>query len=339
MMVPVIPCSIPAVSGRCEVPTSGTVPPNLKLIGSWVLTGAFFYYWSKRGIHDLEFTFYQHLFESQNGVLTPMMGHLQTQVLEGLELSVPFIVEEVKRSLFQCRELNHLDQMGCRSYYFNFIGRLWDTIKDSGEAIVIKIEVSSSVYYPDSQSAFLPQRLKTHNLLMAYEAHHFIKNEKQGCHVVQTRFQPTLGEDYYGLCYFGIVFLGDQTSFIFPGKGLKQGDLLSPYHNYYIHGRAYCSYQRSLPQGRYQGTISEGRNLQHPWDVRGYLPRKVFGLTNYHKPSKRVIFTFSIDRVKFKIVDWKLRLLTKVGKKVFITFVLQAILTYDIQCFLLPIQT
>ncbi|GAA0141935.1 hypothetical protein LIER_42692 [Lithospermum erythrorhizon] len=63
------------------------------------------------------------------------------------------------------------------------------------------------------------------------------------------------------------------------------------------------------------------------------------GLPSTIGSSKKEIFVFLVGRLKSRIEDCKPKLLSKAGKSVFITLVLQAIPTYAMQCFKLPIAT
>ena len=65
---------------------------------------------------------------------------------------------------------------------------------------------------------------------------------------------------------------------------------------------------------------------------------KYLGLPSTVGVSKKEVFASIVERVKHRVEDWKPRLLSKAGKEIFITSVLQAIPTYAMQCFLLPIQ-
>ncbi|GAA0151857.1 hypothetical protein LIER_10484 [Lithospermum erythrorhizon] len=62
------------------------------------------------------------------------------------------------------------------------------------------------------------------------------------------------------------------------------------------------------------------------------------GLPSSIGSSKKDVFSSLIGRVKNRIEDWKPKLLSKAGKFVFITSVLQAVPTLDMQYFKLPIH-
>lgn len=66
---------------------------------------------------------------------------------------------------------------------------------------------------------------------------------------------------------------------------------------------------------------------------------KYLGLPTLIGRSKKQVFACIVDRVIHKMKDWKDRALSQAGKEVIIKAVIQAIPTYSMNCFLLPITT
>lgn len=66
---------------------------------------------------------------------------------------------------------------------------------------------------------------------------------------------------------------------------------------------------------------------------------KYLGLPTLIGKSKRQIFVKIVDRVNQKMKDWKEKSLSQAGKEVLIKEVIQAIPTYSMNCFLLPLTT
>ncbi|KAA3486640.1 LINE-1 reverse transcriptase isogeny [Gossypium australe] len=65
-------------------------------------------------------------------------------------------------------------------------------------------------------------------------------------------------------------------------------------------------------------------------------PEKYIGFLNMVGRGKKLAFQILKDRMRQKINSWSFKYLSQWGKEVFIKFVLQAIPTYSMACFLLP---
>jgi hypothetical protein len=63
---------------------------------------------------------------------------------------------------------------------------------------------------------------------------------------------------------------------------------------------------------------------------------KYLGLLAFVGKSRRQAFKSIKDRVWRRLGDWKLKLLSQVGKEVLLKVVIQAIPTYNMSIFLLP---
>ncbi|GAA0177581.1 hypothetical protein LIER_42143 [Lithospermum erythrorhizon] len=207
--------------------------------------------------------------------------------------------------------------------------------------------------------------------------------------------------EYVESVSYSVLVNGEQTGFLQPGRGLCQGDPLSPYLFIISTEGLISLLKAACSRGDLHGirmgqgmdplthlmfaddtllfghaTIQEAqvfKSILHTYEhwsgqlvsvqksviqfspnvdeetreaISGILGMleitshgTYLGLPTTIGASKKAIFNSIIDRVKAKVVDWKLRLLSKVGREFFIKSVLQAIPTYTMQCFLLPIQT
>ncbi|XP_019194754.1 PREDICTED: uncharacterized protein LOC109188565 [Ipomoea nil] len=234
----------------------------------------------------------------------------------------------------------------------------------------------------DSQSAFLPGRLISDNILIASEVGHYLRRKQLGQTV-----------------RYRVVVNGRPTEEIVPTRGLRQGDPLSPYlfiicaeglslllqdsHSKgLIHG---CRVARGAPPishlffaddsllffkanlqeamevkrclGVYESysgqavnfhksNISFSRNTHTEMRdlVSGVLTvsqaedfGKYLGLPSVVGRNRRAVFAYIEQQLKQRFSSWNKRLLTKAGKEVLLKSVAQAMPTYTMSIYLLPI--
>ncbi|GAA0148917.1 hypothetical protein LIER_08228 [Lithospermum erythrorhizon] len=139
------------------------------------------------------------LFASKTEGLTPILGHLHMASVDGASLKTPFIVEDVKLSLFSMHGTKFPSPDGYFLSKFNFtliflipkvtvplnmtqfkpIALSNVAAKVVGKVLATRLKSILPSVISESQSAFVPQRLIIDNVLLSFEAYHFIKNQRQ----------------------------------------------------------------------------------------------------------------------------------------------------------------
>ncbi|GAA0149056.1 hypothetical protein LIER_43036 [Lithospermum erythrorhizon] len=159
---------------------------------------------------------------------------MQVVCLEnGAVLQTPFILEDVKRSLF--------------SMHVTKSPRL-----DVGNVLATRLKSTLPSVISESQSAFVPRKLITDNVLLSFEAHHFIKNQRRGkkgfmfikldmlkaydrikwsflrAMLIKLGFSVQMVKiimDYVTSMSYSVLINGDQAGFVKPSCGLRRGTL------------------------------------------------------------------------------------------------------------------
>ncbi|XP_019186508.1 PREDICTED: uncharacterized protein LOC109181212 [Ipomoea nil] len=222
------------------------------------------------------------------------------------------------------------------------------------------------VVISESQSAFIPDRLITDNILLAAEVGHFL-NRKQ-CGV----------GGWSALKLDMAKVNGLRCDPVIPTRGIRQGDPLSPYlfiicaeglslllqqaHNVgSIHGckakaeeatevkRCLAVYENLSGQAvnYHKSSICYSRNTsnedrQSVAQILGVAQApnfgKYLGLPSFIRRHKKAVFAYVEDKIRQRIGSLNKKLLSQAGKEILLKTVAQFMPTFSMSVFLLPVS-
>ncbi|KAL0431278.1 UNVERIFIED_CONTAM: putative mitochondrial protein [Sesamum radiatum] len=187
-----------------------------------------------------------------------------------------------------------------------------------------------------SQSAFVPSRSITDNVLIAYEINHFLPHktwDKDGH--ISLKVDVSKAYDY-------------KFGWLTPERGLRQGDPLSPYLYMFCAEALSALIRCAEEDGRIKG-VAIARNaprvshLLFADDTLIFCQASREKLEEVHRllglfakasgKSKREIGESVKERIWEKLNNWTVRKLSQAGQEVLIKTVIQAILVYVMGCF------
>ncbi|KAL0340032.1 UNVERIFIED_CONTAM: hypothetical protein Sradi_4520000 [Sesamum radiatum] len=194
------------------------------------------------------------------------------------------------------------------------------------------------------QSAFVPNRLITDNVLVAFELHHFLEHKKRG-KVGLASLKLDMSKAYdrieWGFLERVLDRLGFPQSFeagasnnfkgVAVAKGAPRVSHLLFTDDSLIFSEATTKAFGCIKEilSKYEKASGQFINLQ-----KSSVTFK--GNTDLNLQPKKEIFQNLRERIWKKVMGWKEKLLSQAGKEVLIKSVLQAIPSYTMSCFLLP---
>ncbi|CAH9083997.1 unnamed protein product [Cuscuta epithymum] len=338
-----------------------------------------------------------------------------------LELLRPIQSEEVKVAVFSM----HPDKSpGPDGMSPGFFQHFWDVL---GPDIVDFCKTSFNTGHLPEKSAFVPGRSIVDNVMLAFESHHYLRRKRQGktgyaalkldmskaYDRVEWDFLEGImrrlgfGDRWVSLIMncissvsYSIPFDDGELGPIWPSRGLRQGDPLSPYLFILVAEGLSTLISREEARGRIHGVsiarraprishlffaddsllffqathreVTAVREILHAYETASgqtinYNKSKFFfsanvpahiqeglmevmrveyagneekylGLPAFFGKRKKEILSYIRNRVVSRIQNWNSKFLSRAGREIMLKTVIQAMPTYTMNVFLLPLD-
>ncbi|XP_019186396.1 PREDICTED: uncharacterized protein LOC109181097 [Ipomoea nil] len=178
----------------------------------------------------------------------------------------------------------------------------------------------------ESQSAFIPDRLITDNILLAAEVGHFL-NRKQ------------CGVGGWSALKLDMAKAYDRVEWSFLPNVEEAGEIkrcLSVYED--LSGQAVNYHKSSICYSKNTSNVDRENVAQILGVTQAPNFGKYLGLPSFVGRHKRAVFAYVEDKIRQRIGSWNKKLLTQAGKEILLKTVAQSMPTFSMSVFLLPIS-
>ncbi|KAA3482707.1 reverse transcriptase [Gossypium australe] len=279
-----------------------------------------------KGVGDLS-----HLLQGIEGSISPEIND---------SLQTAFTEEDVLVALKGMRPTKAPRPDGFPALFFQ---RYWHIVGREVSDFIVAKSVANRLQgvirkcIDEAQSAFVPGRLISYNVLLAYEMlHTFQKKRTRRKGFMAVKLDMSKAYDRVEWVFLKEVML--KMGFEKKWVELILKCVTTSSFTIYVNGHRGRTFEatRGLRQAQTRQKeigkeVAAILGMRHSTDMEKYL-----GLPSVVGRRKKVSFQVLKEKILFRIKGWSNRFLSQGGKEVFIKSVLQSIPTYAMSCFLLP---